>query len=243
LEHVFKSRFGLTVVFDEPTVIYKETPSKTGEGFEAYTMPKPCWAIIKFLIEPLDVGSGFEYESKVGPDTIPMRYQSQIAQALPDALRQGPKGWEITDLRVTLIDGESHVYHTHPLDFITTTPMALLNGLAAIGTDLLEPYMVFELSVPEEMNVKILGEITRMSGRYDETYIQNGTFTVRGVYPLAKGLQFPVRVNVLTSGRGILQTQFSHYEKAPSGVHAAQPYRGVSPLDRAKYILHIRKAL
>ena len=55
------------------------------------------------------------------PKIEPLRYQAQIAQAIPDALRQGPKGWEITDCRITLVDGNSHVYHTHPLDFITTT--------------------------------------------------------------------------------------------------------------------------
>jgi ribosomal protection tetracycline resistance protein len=243
LEHIYKNRFGLTVAFGSPTVIYKETPSAAGEGFEAYTMPKPCWAIIKFLIEPLETGAGFIYESKVGPDTVPARYQSQIAQAMPDALRQGPKGWEITDLRVTLIDGDAHVYHTHPLDFIITTPMALFNGLVNTGTDLLEPYMAFELTVPEALNVKILGEITRMGGRYDETSITDGSFAVRGVYPLANGLRFPLRVHSLTSGRGVLRTRFSHYEKTPPGFDATQPYRGVSPLDRAKYILHIRKAL
>lgn len=243
LQHIYKSRFNLAVTFGNPTVIYKESPSVAGEGFEAYTMPKPCWAVIRFLIEPLPAGSGFEYVCKVGPDTVPYRYQSQIEQALPSALRQGPKGWEVTDLRITLIDGESHVYHTHPLDFIVATPMALMNGLVNTGTDLLEPYLSFELTVPEALSAKMLGEITLMRGRFAETHIENGTFTVRGEYPLATGLDFPQRIAAMTSGRGILMARFFRYEKCPSGFTATQAYRGVSPLDRAKYILHIRHAL
>jgi ribosomal protection tetracycline resistance protein len=47
LGHMLMSRFGLEVTFGSPTVIYKETPVRSGEGFVAYTMPKPCWAILR----------------------------------------------------------------------------------------------------------------------------------------------------------------------------------------------------
>jgi ribosomal protection tetracycline resistance protein len=243
LEQIYKTRFGMAVTFGSPTVIYKETPSREAYGFEAYTMPKPCWAIIKLQITPLPQGSGIIYESTVNPTVLQPRYQAQVAQAIPDALKQGIRGWEVTDARITLVDGESHVYHTHPLDFIVAAPMALMNGLVNAGTDLLEPYMAFVLTVPEELSSKMLSEVTLMRGRCDETETSGGQFTMRGVYPLAEAMEFPVRVAVLTSGRGRLNAGFSHYEKAPSGVNATQTYRGVSPLDRAKYILHIRHAL
>jgi len=243
LAAIYHQRFGLKITLGSPSVIYKETPSTKGYGYEAYTMPKPCWAIIRFRIEPLPTGMGVEYVSAIGPVVLPLRYQAQIEQAIPDALSQGPKGWEITDCRITLIDGNSHVYHTHPLDFITTTPMALLNGLAEIGTDLLEPVLAFTLTVPESLAAKVMGEITTMRGHLNETEIEGGQFTVRGLYPLSTGMDFPQRVAMLSSGRGVLTASFSHYEKCPPGVVVTQPYRGVSPLDRAKYILHIRNAL
>ena len=46
LTAVIKERFGLNVLFSPPTVIYKETIQKSGTGFDAYTMPKPCWAVV-----------------------------------------------------------------------------------------------------------------------------------------------------------------------------------------------------
>ncbi|MCI8360953.1 MAG: TetM/TetW/TetO/TetS family tetracycline resistance ribosomal protection protein, partial [Clostridiales bacterium] len=52
LEALLKSRYGLGVSFTPPTVIYKETPLKASRGFTAYTMPKPCWAVIDLAIEP-----------------------------------------------------------------------------------------------------------------------------------------------------------------------------------------------
>ncbi|PLX12895.1 MAG: GTP-binding protein, partial [Marinilabiliales bacterium] len=43
LKSVLKSRFGMDTIFGNPTIIYKETPSKSGMAYEEYTMPKPCW--------------------------------------------------------------------------------------------------------------------------------------------------------------------------------------------------------
>jgi len=38
---------------------------KKAQGLVKYTMPKPCWAVMLFEIEPLPPGSGFRYESMV----------------------------------------------------------------------------------------------------------------------------------------------------------------------------------
>jgi ribosomal protection tetracycline resistance protein len=92
LENIIAERFNIYAKFSKPSVIYKETPAKPGYGFEAYTMPKPCWAIIKFFIEPGERASGYVYKSEVGDNKIWYRYQSQIKQAIPDSLKQGPLG-------------------------------------------------------------------------------------------------------------------------------------------------------
>ena len=116
LASILKTRFGLEASFGRPAVIYKETPKTTGEGFEAYTMPKPCWAVIRLLIEPGERGTGLIFQAKVAADKILPRYQNHVEKCLPNALKQGLYGWEVTDLKVTLIYGESHNMHTHPLD-------------------------------------------------------------------------------------------------------------------------------
>lgn len=131
---ILQSRFGLEVAFTKPSVIYKETPTASGEGFVSYTMPKPCWAVLHFRIEPGERGSGLVYSSEVRDEQILLRYQRQVEQTLPKALEQGLYGWEVTDLKVTLIGGEHHVEHTHPLDFVVATPMGIMDGLVRTGT-------------------------------------------------------------------------------------------------------------
>lgn len=122
LEGLLMERWGLRVSFGKPSVIYRETPRKCAEGFEAYLAPKPCWAVVKFMLEPLPRGSGVQYESKVSPGRLPYRYQAHVGNRPVPALSQGLHGWEVTDMKVTLTDGESHHVHTHPAGFLCATP-------------------------------------------------------------------------------------------------------------------------
>lgn len=243
LNTLLSDRFCLKVNIEAPQVIYKERPSCAGEGFVEYTMPKPCWAVMRFAIEPLPVGSGVVFESKVSNDKIYTRYQAQIEQTIPEALRQGPKGWEVSDLKITLIDGEHHTVHTHPLDFVLATPMGIMDGLINTDTDLMEPMQKFRLSFPEEYTGKMIGEILAMRGTFDSPSIHKGNAAIQGRFPLAASMNFPVRLSALTGGQGLLYASFDGYAICPKGEVHDVSYRGVSPRERAKYILYKRGAL
>ena len=243
LKDLLQSRYLLDVNFQEPTVIYKETPTTQAEGYDAYTMPKPCWAVLRFLIEPAERGSGVIYKSIVSVDKIARAYQAQVEQALPEALKQGPLGWEATDLKITLIDGEDHVMHTHPLDFIVATPMAIMKGLVNAKTTLLEPFYRFTASVPEDMGGKIMNEIILMRGEYDNVFTIRDKTYIEGKYPVSEGIGFSVKLASMTGGRGSLSLDFGGYDICPEGYGKTTPYRGINPLDRAKYILWVRRAL
>ena len=240
---LLKSRFGLSASFGAPVVIYRETPTKAATGYVSYTMPKPCWAILEFYLKPLPRGSGLRTLGTIREETMHMRYQHQVWQTLPHALRQGLLGWEVTDLEVTLLAGEHHIFHTHPLDFIVATPMAIMNGLANTGTTLLEPMSFCRIAAPESAASRILGDIVNMRGTFGSPVIQHGTFEVEARLPVATSMDYSVRLGALTSGRGHMSTRFDGYEPCPVELGATTPYRGVNPLDQAKYILNARKAL
>lgn len=243
LQTLLTERFGLEAAIGEPMVIYKERPRKRARGYVEYTMPKPCWAVMDFEIEPLSLGAGVVFESIVPNDKIYTRYQAQVRQTIPEALRQGPKGWEVTDIRIRLVGGEHHTVHTHPLDFMLATPMGIMDGLVASGTELLEPMQKFRLTFPEEASGRLIGEVIAMRGVFDSPVVRKGNFMMEGLLPLASSMDFPLRIASLTGGRGTLSTANAGYAPCPPGEGFEVPYRGVSPLDRAKYILYKRGAL
>lgn len=243
LSALLADRFGMKVSFSQPSVIYKETPAKAGVGGDHYTMPKPCWACIDFAMEPLPRGSGLVFESQVQDRQIMYRYQTHIRTALPDALKQGLYGWEVTDLKVTLIGGSHHLIHTHPLDFFTATPMAVMNTLENTGTVLLEPMTKVRMTAPEEFAGRLIGDIIAMRGTFDSPVMSGGKVTIEAVLPVASSMDYPVNFGILTGGKGVLSSQFAGYQPCPLELGAVAKRRGIDPRDRAKWILHARSAL
>ena len=243
IQSLLKTRFGLDVSITNPEIIYKETIAKPGYGFAEYTMPKPCWAVMKFLIEPLKRGEGVKFSSQVSVDKIKKRYQNEIENSIMNALQQGIKGWEVTDVSITLVDGEDHEMHSRPGDFIISTNMAIMTGLNDAGTDLLEPIMKFRLTSPEDHLGAIAGDLHKMRGEFDTPVFKNGVVVISGKVPLSTSVDYPVRLGSLTSGKGSFSSRLDCYMPISDELGKIRPYRGVSPLDRSKYILKMRGAI
>lgn len=242
LSNLLKERYNLSANFSPPTVIYKETPSTAGTCLARYTMPKPCWAVVEFYIEPMPRGYGVSYHGRLPNNQCYYRYQSHIRTSFNSCLEQGLYGWEVTDLKCTLVGGEHHTIHTHPLDFFVCTPMAFMNGLSQIGSTILEPLLKIRVTAPEDFSGKIFSEIIKMGGEYDSPVIRSGMVTVEGIVPVATSMNFPERLATLTSGKAVLSQTFHGYRECNDGEEHINPRRGVNPLDRSKWILWARGA-
>ena len=243
LKELLETRFSLKVSFSDPAVIYRETIRRQATGFVAYTMPKPCWAVLEFDLAPGPRGSGIRYSSIVpGKDILP-RYQHQVEQALPLALSQGRLGWQVTDLRITLTGGNHHLIHTHPLDFIVATPMAIQDGLRRGGSVLLEPVLDVTFVVPAECAGRIISDVQQMRGEITETLSDEEAITLKALLPVASSMDYPSQLSSLTHGKGTMSTSLHGYRECPEELGSTAARRGVDPLDTAKYILAARSAL
>jgi len=242
LEMLLHKRFGIDVSFDEPTVVYKETPARAVEGYIRYTMPKPCWAVTRFKIEPGERGSGVVYKSVVGVNDVLQKYQNEVERTIPKALEQGIKGWEVTDIKITLIEGEDHEMHSRPGDFMIATPMGLMKGLKEGDTNLLEPLLKFRISAPEEFLGKIAGELNQMRAVFANPIFDDEKFHLEGEVPAATSMDFNIRLSSLTGGKGKVKYSFAGYQDCPEGEGKERIYKGVNPLDESQWILHARGA-
>ena len=242
LSNLLKERYNLSADFSPPTVIYKETPSTAGTGLARYTMPKPCWAVVEFYIEPMPRGYGVSYHGRLPNNQCYYRYQSHIRTSFNQCLSQGLYGWEVTDFKCTLVGGEHHTIHTHPLDFFVCTPMAFMNGMNAVGSTILEPLLKIRVTAPEDFSGKIFSEIIKMGGEYDSPVIRSGMVATEAIVPVATSMNFPERLATLTSGKAVLSQSFHGYRECNDGLEHINPRNGVNPLDRSKWILWARGA-
>jgi ribosomal protection tetracycline resistance protein len=242
LSNLLRERYNISADFSPPTVIYKETPSGKGFAKARYTMPKPCWAVVEFLFEPMPRGYGVSYHGRLPSNQCFYRYQSHIRTSFNSCLEQGLYGWEVTDFKCTLVGGEHHTIHTHPLDFFVCTPMAFMNGLSEIGSTILEPLLKIRVTAPEELSGKIFSEIIKMGGEYDTPVIRSGIATLEAIVPVATSMNFPERLATLSSGKAVLSQSFHGYRECRDGAEHINERRGVNPLDRSKWILWSRGA-
>ncbi len=207
-------------------------------------MPKPCWAVVKFLFEPLPRGSGVVYDGgRIPSNKLFYRYQTHIRQSFFQSLEQGMLGWEVTDFKATLVDGEHHTVHTHPLDFFVATPMAIMDGLRNTGTLLLEPFLRVRIRAGRQYLGKILSDIGLMRGEFDDPVITEDQAELEASLPVATSLDYPVRLAALTGGTAVWSSDFEGYRECPLELGATCPRRGINPLDRAKWILQARGAI
>ena len=214
LQSVLQDRFGLRAEFGKPGVVFKETPVASGHGYVAYTSI-PHWAVLRFLIEPGTRGSGLEYKSIVRPGELKIRYQREVARRVPLALQHGPKGWQVSDLRVTLIEGSDHEQHTHPLDFVAATGWAIEDGLDNCGTRLLEPILAFEINAPAGAGGRICSELFNRRAQFDAPVFNETTFFLEGEAPAATILDFPILLGQWSGGKAAMTTHLVRYELAP----------------------------
>lgn len=242
IDSLLRERYNLIASFSPPTVIYKETPAAVGYAYADYTMPKPCWAAVRFKFEPMPRGYGVSYHGKLPSNQCFYRYQTHIRTSFYSCLEQGLYGWEVTDFKCTLVGGQHHTIHTHPLDFFVCTPMAFMNGLQDIGVTILEPLLKMRISVPMELSGKIITEIAKMGGEYDTPLLLGTTSVVEAIVPVATSMDFPQKLASMTSGKAALNSSFYGYRECRDGKEHINPRRGVNPLDRSKWILWARGA-
>ncbi len=243
LEDLLDSRFDIKVQFSPPAIIYRETIAQKSEGYVAYLAPKPCWAILKFEIAPAPRGSGISFRSTVPVRTLKAHYQNQVAQAIPLALNQGRLGWQVTDVAITLIDGGDHQYHTHPLDFIVATPMAIQDGLQNGGSVLLEPILDVRFLLPPDCVGRVMSDVMTMRGEILDNTSDGERTILTARIPVQTSLDYSVKLATATGGRGAMSVKLHGYKECPIELGAVAKRRSVDPLDTSKYILAARSAL
>ncbi|MGY8823652.1 MAG: GTP-binding protein, partial [Candidatus Latescibacterota bacterium] len=148
-----------------------------------------------------------------------------------------------TDLKVTLVDGSSHLVHSRPGNFVIATNIAMLKGLTETGTTLLEPILAYRISAADEYMGKITANIIEMRGTFEPAEMDNGIFVLRGRVPLATSMDYAIRLSGITAGKAKYSIYFDGYEECPPGEGISRDYKGISPLDRSKYILQMRGAI
>jgi elongation factor G len=106
---ILKRTYGVDVEVGKPQVAYRETITQRIE--DSYTHKKQSggsgqFGKIDYIIEPGEVGEGFQFESKVTGGNVPREYWPAVQKGFQVSMEEGVlAGFPCEDVKVTLFDG------------------------------------------------------------------------------------------------------------------------------------------
>ena len=207
-----------------PQVAFRERVTKRAEV--KYTHKKQTggtgqFARVKFVVEPNEVGKGYEFESKIIGGAVPKEYIPGVEKGLESVMNSGPlAGFPVVDVKVQLIDGAYHDVDSSALAFEIASRAAFREALQKGGAVLLEPIMKVEVVTPEDYTGSVIGDLTGRRGQIQGQDMRGNAIVVNAMVPLANMFGYVNTLRSFSQGRANFTMQFDHYEQVPSAIAA-----------------------
>ena len=213
LTSVISERFGMQCSFDMGRVLYRETIADTVEGIGHYE-PLRHYAEVHLLMEPLPRGSGLVFADRCPDEILERNWRNLVLTHLREKQHPGVlTGSPVTDMRISLVSGRSHLKHTEGGDFRQATYRAVRQGLMKAKSVLLEPWYSFTLTVPSETVGRAINDIRMRNAVFSSPEEESGMSVITGRAPLTCLSDYAREVSSYTSGRGKFSMQLWGYDE------------------------------
>lgn len=213
-----KRKFGVDIEMRKPKVSYRETikgRTKVQGKHKKQSGGRGQFADTWIEIEPLP-GGGFEFVNNIVGGAIPKNYIPAVEKGIVNQMKEGIlAGYPIVDLKVTLYDGSYHEVDSSDMAFQIAGSKGFKLGFGECKPVLLEPVMNVAVTVPDDATGDVMGDLNSRRGRVLGMEQAVGGQMVKAHVPLAEMLSYSAELTSMTSGRGIFEMEFDHYEEVP----------------------------
>lgn len=212
LKRTVRERFGIAIEVDTGKILYKETLSHAAEGVGHYE-PLRHYAEVHLLLEPLPRGCGLVFDTRCPQGQLDRNWQRLVLTHLAEKTHTGVlTGSPITDLKITLITGLSHVKHTEGGDFREATYRAVRQGLMQVPTVLLEPYYRYVLELPSDGTGRAINDLQNRCSTFELEAAERGMTRITGRGPVSELRDYARDVAAYTHGEGRFFCTFDGYD-------------------------------
>lgn len=217
-----RREFNVSANVGKPQVAYKETIQSIVESEGKYIHQsggRGQYGHCNLRIEPLEPGGGFEFVDEIKGGSIPKEFIPAIKKGVLEATLSGVlAGYPVVDVKVAVYDGSYHDVDSSEAAFKIAGASAFRDGTRSAGPVLLEPIMDVEVVTPEQYVGDVTGHLSGKRGKIEATETRGELHVVRAKVPLGELFGFTNQLRSMTSGRGVPNVEFSHYDKVPKGV-------------------------
>src|SRR5438876_518347 len=205
-----------------PQVAYREALTKPAQGEGRYvkqTGGKGQYGHVIVEFEPLERGTGYEYEWGIRGDRLSKEWSKAVQQGIKEAMENGViAGYPMVDLRATVVDGSQHEVDSNEMAFKIAGSMALKAAVPKAGPVIVEPIMKVEVIVPEEFMGEVIGDLNSRRGHVSGSEERANARVIGAMVPLASMFGYVTDLRSKTQGRGSYSMEFDHYEVLPQNL-------------------------
>ncbi len=218
-----RREFAVEINQGAPQVNYKEairSAYEIHEVFKKQTGGKGKFADIVAEISPADEGvTGLQFVDEVKGGNIPREFIPAVEKGFKAAMANGVlAGYELTAMKVRLLDGSYHPVDSDALSFEICARVAYKEALKHCSPVLMEPIMKLEVVTPEEYMGDIVGDLNRRRGQIQDMDSKGNARIIKALVPLSEQFGYVTVLRTLSSGRATSTMEFSHYEEVPAAI-------------------------
>ena len=152
----------------KPQVAYKETIRKKVDHeckYKKQSGGSGQYGHVKIILEPNEPGKGYEFINAVTGGAIPKEFIEPVNQGIQSAMQNGVlAGYNVVDVKVTLLDGSYHEVHSSGMAFKIAGSMAFKEAMRKADPVLTEPIMKVTTITPNDYLGDIIGDFNSRRG-------------------------------------------------------------------------------
>ncbi len=218
--------YKLNVHVGRPRVSYRETIKRAVKHVQGSCIRQTggagLYAKVTIDLKPQTQPKGapvLAFVNKTKGGVIPSEFIPAIEAGLREEAKSGGRtGFPLVDLKVTLVDGDTHDVDSNELAFRFAASDALRKAVHEAGAVLLEPIMKLEVVTPEDYLGNITADLSSRRALIDRTFTRGKLMVIEARAPLEKMFGYSTAVRSLSQGRASYSMEPLEYAPAPDSL-------------------------
>ncbi|NMG59614.1 elongation factor G [Geitlerinema sp. P-1104] len=217
-----RRKYNLPMTGRPPKIQYKETVRQAVESvhgrYKHQSGGHGQFGDVYLDIAPLPRGEGFRFSETIVGGAVPKQYIPGVETGVREYLAQGPLGFPVVDVAVTLTNGSYHSVDSSEQAFKQAARVAMQTAMVQSQPTLLEPILLVEIYSPNESTSKVLQVISTHRGQilgYEGYEGWPGWDKISAYFPQAEMQDLIVELRSATMGVGSYRWQYDRLEPVP----------------------------
>ena len=204
-----------------PTIPYQETITGGTEIHSRYkhqTGGHGQFGDVWLRFEPRERGAGVTFDEKIVGGVVPRQFIPAVEKGVREALLHGASGYPVTDLHVTLFDGQYHDVDSSEMSFKTAAGMGVREALPKCNPVVLEPIAYVAVTVPTHYTSTVIQQLTGKRGQIigmNPAENRPGFDVVEAYAPAVELARYITELRTATQGLGTYSWRHERYDPVP----------------------------